>query len=307
MSELNFRELGRQLSNWGRWGPEDERGTLNHILAADLVAAAALVRDGKVFDLGIPFDSQGPQAPGSSRTNPILVTSETGHGQNLPGNVHYADDYVFMPLQAATQWDALAHVYYDGALYNGFSSESITARGAARCSIDRLGNGIAGRGVLLDIARMRGVPWLDPSDSITAADLDAACNVQAVEVRRGDVVLVRTGWRRKFVMERDAAAWSSPQPGLGLDCCPWLADHEVAAVGSDNRAVEALPARPPGTFLPVHMVLIRDMGMPLAEILDLERLADACAADSVWEFFLCAPPIKFTGAVGSPVNPLAIK
>lgn len=303
----DFRQLGAQLSNWGRWGPDDERGTLNHITAADLVAAAGLVRAGKVFDLGIPFGADGPQAPGSSRINPVLLVSETGAGQELPDGVHYADDYIFMPLQAASQWDALAHVFYDGAMYNGFPSDSITSRGAAHCSIDRLGRGVAGRGVLVDVARFRGVDWLDPSDVITAGDLDAVCAAQGVTVGRGDIVLVRTGWRRKFVTDHDAAAWRSPQPGLGIDCCQWLADREVAAVGADNRAVEVLPAQPPNGLLPLHMVLIRDMGMPLAEILDLEELAGDCAADGVWEFFLCAPPIKFTGAVGSPINPLALK
>ena len=307
MGGSDFRQLGAQLSNWGRWGPEDERGTLNHITPPDLVAAAGLIRAGKVFDLGIPFGPDGPQAPGSSRLNPILLMSETGHGQNLPDDVHFADDYVFMPLQAASQWDALAHVFYDGAMYNGFPSELITSRGAARCSIDRLGKGVVGRGVLLDLAGLRGVPWLAADDVITADDLDAACEAQGVRVVRGDILLVRTGWRRKFVLERDAATWRSPQPGLGIDCCAWLAEHEVAAVGSDNRAVEPLPARPPNGFLPLHMVLIRDMGMPLAEILDLEELSDDCAADGVWDFFFCAPPIKFTGAVGSPVNPLAVK
>ena len=303
----DFRQLGARLSNWGRWGSDDERGTLNHITPADLVAAAGLIRTGKVFDLGIPFGSDGPQAPGGSRMNPVLLTSETGRGQDFGDDVHYADDYVFMPLQAASQWDALAHVYYDGLMYNGFSADSITGRGAAHCSIDRLGKGVVGRGVLLDVARLRGVPWLAPADLITADDLDEACTRQGVTVGRGDILLIRTGWRRKWVTERDAAAWRSPQPGLGIDCCEWLAEREVAAVGSDNRAVEVLPARPPNAFLPLHMVLIRDMGMPLAEILDFEELADDCAADGVWEFFLCAPPIKFTGAVGSPVNPLALK
>ena len=291
----------------GRWGAADERGTLNHITPADLVAAAGLIKTGKVFDLGIPFGADGPQAPGSSRINPVLLVSETGRGQQLPDDVHFTDDYVFMPLQAASQWDALAHIYYDGSMYNGFPSDSITGRGAAHCSIDKIGKGVAGRGVLLDLARLRGSDWLEPSDVITADDLDAACDEQGVRVGRGDIVLIRTGWRLKFVTERDAAAWRSPQPGLGLDCAEWLAEREVAAVGADNRAVEGLPARPPNGFLPLHMVLIRDMGMPLAEILDFEELAADCATDGVWEFFLCAPPIKFTGAVGSPINPLAIK
>jgi kynurenine formamidase len=302
----DFRALGARLSNWGRWGADDERGTVNLITPERVAAAAQLVRRGAIFDLGIPFDGAGPQ-PGGGRINPVRLMSETGADQEFPGAFHYADDYVFMPLQAASQWDGLAHVYYDDQLYNGFPASDVGPHGAKHCSIDKMAKGIVGRGVLLDIARLKGADWLDGGYAITPEDLDAAAARQGVSVQSGDIVLFRTGWRTKFKVEADAAAFMAEEPGLGLACCEWLHRHEVAVVASDNWAIEVLPGEIDTELLPVHMVLIRDMGMTLGEILDFDELADDCEADGVWEFLLTAPPIKFTNAVGSPINPLAIK
>ena len=304
---VDFRSIGQSLSNWGRWGDDDERGTVNFITPDKVVAAGQLIRSGKVFDLGIPFGSSGPQ-PGGGRINPVLLVSETGGDQNFPGAFHYADDYIFMPLQAASQWDGLAHVFYDDKMYNGFSaSEHMGPHGAHHCSIIKQAKGITGRGVLLDLVTLKGVEWLEQGYVITPDDLDAAASAQGVTVGSGDILLFRTGWRRKFVQEQDPAAFMAGEPGLGLDCCQWLKDHEVAAVCSDNWAIEVLPGEIDEELLPVHMILIRDMGMTLGEILDFEELAADCAADGVYEFFFCAPPIKFERAVGSPINPLAIK
>lgn len=303
----DFRTLGQRLRNWGRWGDRDERGTVNLITPQRLVAAAGLVRQGKIFDLGIPLDQRGPQV-GGGRINPIHLMSETGDEQLFPGGFRYADDYLFMPLQGASQWDALAHVYYDDQMYNGFPARDITVKGAAHCAIDGQAKGIAGRGVLLDIAALRGVEWLEAGEVITPDDLDAAAARQGgVSVGPGDILLVRTGWRRKFRQEGDARAFMAGEPGLGQACCEWLRERDVAAVCADNWAVEVLPGETPDAFLTVHMVLIRDMGLTLGEILDFEELATDCADDGVWEFFFVAPPLKVTGAVGSPVNPLAIK
>lgn len=303
----SFRSIGKRLSNWGRWGAQDERGTTNFITPQCVVAAAKLIRTGKIFDLGINFGSDGPQ-PGGGRINPVLLVSETGADQNqFPGAFHYADDYVFMPLQAASQWDALAHVHYDGKMYNGFPSTDITPHGAHHCSIDKQAKGITGRGVLLDIARLRGVEWMQAGEVITPDELDAAARAHGVEIRSGDILSIRTGWRRKFVTERNAVEWQKGEPGIGMACCEWLAQHEIAVVCCDNMAVEALPGEIATEVLPVHMVLLRDMGMTLGEILDFEELAEDCAQDGVYEHFFCGPPIKFSRALGSPINPLAIK
>ena len=305
----DFRSVGRRLSNWGRWDTgeaRDERGTTNLLTPERIAAAAGLVTDGKVFDLGIPFGRGGPQ-PGGGRINPMLLMAETGAGQRFPGAFHFADDYVFMPLQSASQWDGLAHVHYDDQLYNGFPAGSITPRGARHCSIDKQAKGITGRGVLIDVAAHAGVDWLPAGHAITPEDLDAALRGQGTDVRPGDIVAIRTGWRRKFLADGDADAFMAGEPGLGLDCCAWLHAHDIAAVCADNWAIEVLPGQVDGEVLPVHMVLIRDLGMTLGEILDLEELAADCADDGRYDFMFCAPPIKFTGAVGSPINPLAIK
>src|SRR5687768_1912962 len=302
----DFRDIGARLSNWGRWGKDDERGTVNLITPECLVAAAQLVKKGAIFDLGIPFDVNGPQ-PGGGRINPVRLMSETGQDQSFIGAFHYADDYVFMPLQAASQWDGLAHVYYDDVLFNGFPASDVSPHGAKHCSIDKMAKGIVGRGVLLDIAALKGVEWMQAGDVITPDDLDAAAARQGVEVRSGDILLFRTGWRTKFTTEKNAAEFMAGEPGLGLACCEWLHAKGVAAVASDNWAIEVLPGEVETELLPVHMVLIRDMGVTLGEILDLDELAADCAQDGVYEFFLTAPPIKFTAAVGSPINPLAIK
>jgi kynurenine formamidase len=305
----DFREIGKRLSNWGRWdvdGVKDERGTTNLLTPDRIAAAARLVRDGKIFDLGIPFGKGGPQ-PGGGRINPVLMLSETGEDQDFPGAFHYADDYVFMPLQSASQWDGLAHVFYDDHLYNGFPASSVTPHGTLANSIEKQAKGIAGRGVLVDVARYRGVDWLPLGEVITPDDLDGALAAQGVELAGGDILAVRTGWRRKFLSDNDPAGFMAGEPGLGIDCCEWLHSHDVAAVSSDNWAIEVLPGEIEGERMPVHMVLIRDMGMTLGEILDFEELAADCAADGRYDFFLTAPPIKFRRALGSPINPLAIK
>jgi kynurenine formamidase len=303
----DVRALGARLSNWGRWGPDDERGTTNLITPERLVAAAALIRKGRVFDLGIPFDENGPQ-PGGGRINPVRLMSETGDLQMFPGAFKYADDYVFMPLQGASQWDSLAHVYYDDQLYNGWPARDVTVKGAAHNAIDKQAKGVTGRGVLLDIAALKGVEWMQAGEVITPSDFDAAIERQGgVQVGAGDILLFRTGWRRKFLTEHDPASFMAGEPGLGQACCAWLRERDVAAVCSDNWAIEVLPGETPDCVFNVHMVLIRDMGMSLGEILDFEELAADCADDGIWEFFFCAPPLKFTRGVGSPINPLAIK
>ncbi|MEU4826273.1 cyclase family protein [Actinomadura sp. NPDC023710] len=306
MTSEDFRRVGAEVSNWGRWGAEDERGTTNLITPQEIVQAARSVRKGAVFDLGIPLGADGPQAfPG--RINPLHMMTETGARQEYPGGAKWSDDYVVMPLQAGTQWDAFAHVWYDGLLYNGFGEDAVGPHGAARCSIDALGNGIAGRGVLLDVARHAEVDWLEGGHVIGPETLDAIAERQGTEIRAGDILLIRTGWWKKFVVERDAAAWMSTEPGLGLDCVRWIRARDLAALGMDNWGIEVAPGEDLAVTSPVHCVLLRDVGIPLGEIFDLEALAEDCADDGVYEFLFAAPPLKVTGAVGSPINPLALK
>ena len=296
------------LSNWGRWGADDERGTLNFLTPAILVQAATLIREGKVFELSIPLGQDGPNR-GGLRSNQVHIMSQLpGEGWPSP-LLEVADDVITMPLQAATQWDSLAHVGYAGYLYNGVSSSVVTARyGAARNSIDKALPGVVGRGVLLDIARSRNVEWLETGDApIMAAELDQVAASQGVEIRTGDIVLVRTGWRKKALTDGWSAEWIERNPGLHPDCAPWLNEHEVMAIASDNHSVEVVPGVDPDQLFPLQGIVIRDLGMMMGEMFDLEELSADCAVDGRWEFFLCAPPLRVANGVGSPVSPIAIK
>jgi kynurenine formamidase len=303
-----LRDLARRVSNWGRWGAEDERGTLNFITADVLRRAAACVKRGVVFNLGLPLGADGPQIGQGGRVNPLhIMTATEGRLGAAPDGPRYADDVIVMPLQCATQWDSLAHVYYGGQLYNGFPATSVTSGGAGRDAIDRLGPGIASRGVLLDLARARGVERLAPGLAIGPADLEAAERAQGVRVESGDVLLVRTGHLSVFTRDGDRVGYMRQMPGLGVACVEWLHTREVAAVASDTNAVEVIPFEDSAVPLPVHALCIRDMGLTLGEMFDLDALAADCAADGVWTFLFSAPPLRVAGGVGSPVNPLVLK
>ena len=302
------RTLARRVSNWGRWGKDDERGTVNFITDDIVRRAAACVKRGRVFSLGLTFGAEGPQIGQGGRVNPIHLMSAVAAGIGPdPDGFRYADDVIIMPLQCATQWDSLAHVHYGGRLYNGFPAETITPAGAARNSIDKMGRGIVSRGVLLDVARTAGVERLAPGRVITPDDLEAAERQQGVRAGTGDVLLVRTGHLTVFTKDGDRVGYMRQMPGLGMACVEWLHAREVAALATDTNAVEVIPFEDPATPLPVHLLCIRDMGLTLGEMFDLEELAADCASDGTWEFLFSAPPLKVTGGVGSPLNPLAVK
>jgi len=303
-----LREIAQRVSNWGRWGAEDERGTLNLITPEAIRRAAATVRRGDVFALGLPFGADGPQIGQGGRVNPIhLMSAIDGRLGAAPEAPRYADDFITMPLQCATQWDSLAHVWYDGRLYNGFPASTIGTAGAARDGIDKVGAGVVGRGVLLDVARARGVESLRAGEVITPADLEAAERAERVRVGSGDVLLVRTGHLRVFTVDANREGYMRTMPGLGIACVPWLRERDVAAVATDTSAVEVIPFEDPSLPLPVHALCIRDMGLTLGEMFVLDALAEECARDAAWEFLFTAPPLRVAGGVGSPLNPLAVK
>jgi kynurenine formamidase len=302
-----LRATAKIVSNWGRWGDEDERGTLNLIGPEELIAAARLVRRGAIFSLAAPLHGSGPQEPGGLRINPLHFMTAINQGSG-DGPLRFNDDYLILPLQASTQWDSLSHVHYDDLLYNGYPAESITVRGASRNDIAALQPGIVGRGVLLDIARFRAVPYLQAGEAIHADELEVCARAQGVQVRAGDILLVRTGWWGKYAADGLATEFKRAEPGLGMDTVEWLRRRDVAAVAADNYAVEVLPGEDKtAARLILHLLLIRDMGMPLGEIFDLEELAADCADDGVYEFLFTAPPLLIPGAGGSPVTPLAVK
>jgi kynurenine formamidase len=306
---MDFREVGKRLSNWGRWGKDDRIGTLNHITDARRAAAGKLIKTGKLFELGLAVHSQGIQRGGGVRSNPLHLMSLTP--LDLRGRADGAiitDDYIIMPLQSVTQWDGLAHFGYDGFFYNGTPADTVTTLGgSAVLSIHQIAEkGIAGRGVLLDIARLKEVDRLESGYAITPDDLDAAEKAQGVKVGPGDILLIRTGWIRHFTVDKAIDKYWEGEPGIHLSCAEWLHKRDVAAICSDDWAVEVIEHGAP-FGLPIHSVLIRDMGMTLGEIFVLEDLAADCAKDGVYEFFFASPPLKVISGVGSPITPLAIK
>lgn len=295
--------LAEKVSNWGRWGDDDERGTLNLVDEAAVRRGTAAVRRGVAFSLALPLDEEGPQTgaiPG--RDNPAREMISVNR---TFGRVAFNDDRATLGLQAATHWDALAHVSYDGLIYNGFPAESVTEAGAARCGIDRVGT-LASRGVLLDVARARGVDRLEPGHAVDADDLGAAAEQAGVSIEPGDVVLIRTG-QMQLLRTGDRDAYGFPSPGVGVGAVEWFRDHDVAAAATDNITFEVLPGPHDSFDLPVHGLCLRDLGMLQGQNWDLEALAADCADDGAYEFLLEASPEPFTHACGAPVNPVAIK
>jgi len=305
-----YKEVGLRLSNWGRWGNDDELGTLNFVTPEKRVQAAALVRTGRIFDLGMPFDEDGPQAGGRlKRFNPLhfMTVTPTDPGFLMPDGMQIADDVVILGLQCATQWDALSHIGYDGWLYNNTPARAISALvGATRLSFSKCVTRLISRGVLLDIARLKGVNRLEGGTVITPGDLDAAELRQGVRVQSGDILLIRTGVYQQF-LEGDSKSYLGGEPGLGLSCAEWMHGREVAALAMDNFSIDVLPTITPGANIPFHCVAIRDMGLTLGEMFNLEELATDCDGDGVWEFMFCAPGLKISNSAGSPVTPMAIK
>jgi kynurenine formamidase len=303
----HLRQLAARVANAGRWGPDDERGTLNLIDASAVLRGVAAARQGKVFSLAIPFDEDGPQTgaiPG--RTNPerrMLAVNQPYTGD--PADFCNNDDAVTMGVQAATHWDALAHVSYEGRLYNGIDAAVVDDQGAGRLGIENVGP-LVTRGVLADVARAHEVDHFEDGHVITGDDLDAAMALGALTVERGDVLLVRTGQMR-FLRAGDRQRFAYPTPGLSTQSVEWLHDHDVAAVATDTLAFEVFPGEDPAVLLPVHLLHLVDMGLLQGQLWALDDLAADCAADGQYDFLLCATPLPLTRSVGGPVAPTAVK
>ena len=213
-----------------------------------------------------------------------------------------------MPLQCATQWDSLAHVFYEGRMWNGYDISLVTSSGAAKNGIEKTKGKIVGRGVLLDVARSKGVKALAPGYAITPDDLDATAAAQKVEVRSGDLLIIRTGFMTTYLERGDWGNFDSdPSPGVSVTTAAWMHRKQIAAVAADNYAVEVRPSEMPMFRSPFHACAIPNMGLTLGEIFYLEDLAADCAADGRYAFLLVAPPLPVTGGVGTPINPYAIE
>lgn len=309
-----------QINNWGVWGKDDEKGAANYITPERIVAAAKLIQTGKSFSLAIPIDASGPVHP--LRMNPhhtmalAGVDAAAGVAPDLGfGDFRFADDYIYMALQGSTQWDGLSHAWYGGSLYNGVPESAVRsapyAGGATKLGIENLKESLIGRGVLIDVVAYKGGE-LPKGYSIRLADIQGALARQETEVLPGDIVLVRTGevpryYKLQTALER-IMYWEEPQVGLASDVVPWIKEKQIAAIAADNVAFERMPNEDdPSQVAPLHGNLLRDMGVYIGEIWWLEELAADCAEDGRYSFFLAAQPLNVTGAVGSPLNPVAIK
>jgi kynurenine formamidase len=293
-----------RVTNWGRWGDDDERGALNLITPERVRAGASAVTTGKVYSLGIPIQAQGVPLL-DYRGTPMRLTlmnhSDDGRYEvygAAPGTGAHEDVLVFAS-HTTSHMDALSHVYEGHQHYNGVdATEMKTNTGAGRLGIEKVG-AVAGRGVLLDIPKLQGKQWLDPGYMITAGDLEAAQDAEGVAVAEGDLVLVRTGYLDFWFANTGEVPFE--QPGIGLEAAAWLADRDVAAIGSDNAAVEVIPFDG-NDFLAVHKVLLVQRGVYMLEFLNLAELA----ADECYEGLLSLGPLKVTGATGSPINPVFV-
>ena len=318
LTRQDLAEAAEKYRNWGKWGTDDEIGTLNYTSPEDIVAAARLVKKGKVISLALNYDEKGPQGaksnyPALGRINPLHVMLRTGtdaYSDVLDKRgIRAADDMVVLPLQCGTQWDGLGHVFYENHMWNGYDCREVTSSGAQKCGIEKTKSRMVGRGVFLDVARALGKECLEDGYGITCADLDLTAKRQGLEMKRGDFVVVRTGQLEKCLAR---GCWDGypggDAPGLAFETLEWVQHTELAALATDTWGAEVRPNETePGINQPWHWITIPIMGMTMGEIFNVRELAEDCAADGVYEYLFVAPALPITGAVGSPVNPLAIK
>ncbi|MFC8197366.1 cyclase family protein [Streptomyces sp. NPDC060006] len=301
-----FHEIAKRVNNWGRWGADDEIGTLNLITDEVVREAAATVRSGRRVPLALPLRQDGVQTgmiPG--RVNPLHTMVQINQELFGPGTVACSDDAVTMGLQAATHWDAITHVSHSGKIYNGRPAATITAHEGARFSgIDKPRH-IVSRGVLLDVARALGKERLDGGHAVTPEDLEAAEELSGTKVRPGDIVLVRTG-QMQLCLAGDNHGYAFPSPGLSVRTPEWFHARDVAAVANDTLTFEIFPPEIEDLWLPVHALDLVEMGMLQGQNWNLEELSTACGEVGRHAFLLSAMPEPFVGGTGTPVAPVAI-
>jgi kynurenine formamidase len=304
-----FDALFSAVRNWGRWGPEDQLGTLNFISPETVRRAAALVRSGRRASMQVPINTvAGPDNP-----NPAIHFVSQGHDIDVgSAGLRFGLDFLGMTCHgdSHTHVDALCHVSYKGQTYNGgVATEVLTTKGATTLGVDGYSDGVVGRGVLLDIARHRGVPWLEPGEIVMRAELEACERAEGVELGEGDILVFRTGHhgRRASVGPRnnDYPPAGEGRAGLHVDTIPWMHERRIAAFLPDYDG-EVVPSTVDGMLYPIHVLQIVAMGMLTSDLLDLDAVAALAESESRWEFMVVGLPLRLTGGTGSPWNPIAI-
>jgi len=302
MSEAEFRSLYERVRGQVPWGPDDRRGALNYLTPATVLAAMGEVRLGRTVSLAAPVETA------ITADNPEPCRHEMTQSPGTPPapGLSFALDRVAMNIHgnADSHIDALCHVIFDGSLYQGVPAGTLTEAGAEELSISVAREGIVGRGVLLDVPRTRGVPWLEPGEHVTAADLLAAERDEQVRLGEGDIALVRVGHTQRRAMRGpwDAAG---ARAGLHPGAVPFLAERRIGALGSDGNN-DTAPSAAAGVDFPVHVLAIQALGLHLMDWLDLTELTQVCAAAGRWSFLCVIAPLYLPTGTGSPVNPIAI-
>jgi kynurenine formamidase len=303
LSAAEFTALFDSVSNWQRWGESDERGTLNLLTPEDVVAAAGLVRTGETVTLSLPLNTRLDIDNPEPALHRMTMLGDVDIGS---GSLRFAKDFIGVDYhnESHSHIDALCHVTLDGALYNGVPSESLTPEGATADAIEVLKDGLVGRGVLLDVPRLRGVAWLEPGEHTFLEDLEGCELEQNVTVGQGDIVLVRTGHARR---RTELGPWdmSNAKAGMHPTCARLLAKRGVAALGSDGNN-DTAPSTTEGNTFPIHTLALNAMGLHLLDYLQLEDLAATCERHGRWEFLFMAAPLRIAGGTGSPLNPIAV-
>jgi kynurenine formamidase len=298
MTKADVDRWMTELSNWGRWGKTDQIGSVNLIGAAKRKQAAALVTEGYTVSLAHNTDTARAPDNGSPFIHKMLSTGAHPSGQFV------MDEYdVSYHGLAHTHMDALCHMAWNGRMYNGIPQTAVTDEGATQLAVTGYKGGIFTRGILVDIPRLKGLPWLEPGTAIYPEDLDAWEKKAQVKVGSGDVVFVRTGrWARRAAK----GPWDPKQiAGLHASCAKWLKARDVAMVGSD-AATDVMPSGVDGVVQPMHQLLLVAMGTAIFDNCDLEALGEEAAKRNRWAFLLTASPIAVTNGTGSPLNPIAV-
>ena len=301
MTEAEFRSLYERLRGQVPWGPDDRRGALNHLGPAQIQAAAGEVRLGRTVSLAAPVEHQvSADNPDPAQHRMVQAPSAASDG------LEFAADRIAMNIHgnADSHIDALCHVSFDGTLYNGVPATAVTTSGAAELSIAIDADGIAGRGVLLDVPRSRGVPWLEPGDHVTLDDITATERDQGVRIGQGDILLVRVGHRRR---RKECGPWdaAATRAGLHPSVLPLLAERQIAVLGSDGNN-DTAPSVADGVDFPVHVLAINALGLQLLDYLEFGGLARLCEEAGRWSFQCVIAPLRLPTGTGSPVNPIAI-
>lgn len=309
-TEAQVKDYLRSLSNWGRWGAEDELGTVNLITPAKRIAAARLVTDGVSVSCARPIATD---IAADTTVQPMRFMVDSGEGRDTDSPERLlqrrgAAEFIGMVFHgySITHVDAPSHYFWDGKMYNGRSCNLVTSReGATAASIEVLQGGVVSRGVLLDVARVRGVEWLPPGEGVMPEDLEAAEKVQGVRVESGDILLVRTGFYGRRLVEGAVNPLQAGSPALHAACCPWLRERGVAMIGTDTHN-DIAPPPYPSMGNSFHVVCLVAMGLWLIDNGNLEELGRACAERRRWEFLLTIAPLRLKNVTGSPVNPIAV-